>query len=74
MEGCSSHPSAPNSVCPNPSHQSEPDIIATLGVEDIFLRKNRPMSNLVMGYPKGPKAPSTAIVLVLRGSRWNHGL
>lgn len=31
---------------PSPSHQFEPDIVATLGVENIFLRRKRPMSRL----------------------------
>lgn len=46
MEGLC-HPRAPSypQPWPWPSHQFEPDIIATLGVENIFLRRNRPVSH-----------------------------
>lgn len=48
-EGPPSYPSFPScpQPCPHPSHQFEPDVVATLSVEDIFLRRNTPGSDSV---------------------------
>lgn len=53
MEGLC-HPRAPSypHPWPWPSHQFESDIIATLGVENIFLRRNRPVRRWGGGAPR----------------------
>lgn len=37
--------------CPRPSYQFESDVIATLGVEDIFLRGRQTISNMLREHP-----------------------